>query len=108
MYPGACQSIKHARLYGVPMQKVPIYMAAGGPKSMRLAGEQGDGLITDGERVLNPELRKAFAEGAHAAGKDSNQIPAPLGTARGDRCAVLAEHMVVVGGKDEAAKNAEL
>ena len=35
-----------AKLYSPPMRRVPIYLAAGGPKSAALAGEMADGVIT--------------------------------------------------------------
>lgn len=60
-----------AKLYSPPLGPVPIYMAAGGPKSATLAGEKAEGVITSVkdpadtiERVIKP-LREAAA----AAGK---------------------------------------
>lgn len=61
-----------ARLYSPPIQDhLPIYMAAGGPKSATLAGERADGVITSVkdpadtlERVVEP-LRRAAAEAGH-------------------------------------------
>ncbi len=85
-----------SRLYDVPRPPVPIYVAAGGPKSMALAGKIGDGLISDGSRATRPELRQAFEQGARAAGKDPASMP------------VLAEQMVVVGSKQEAERGAAL
>ena len=85
-----------ARLYTLPDQPVPLYIAASGPKSMKLAGAKGDGLITDTKRALQADLRKAFAEGATASGKDASAMP------------LLAEHMVVVGGENEARSSAQL
>ncbi|MGE5334821.1 MAG: TIGR03557 family F420-dependent LLM class oxidoreductase [Nitrososphaerota archaeon] len=85
-----------ARLYDLPDEPIPLYIAAGGPKSMKLAGAKGDGLITDGRRALQNDLRQAFAAGASAAGKDATMIP------------ILAEHMVVVGDQATADKYAQL
>lgn len=85
-----------ARLYELPAQPVPLYIAGSGPKSMKTAGAKGDGLITDTKRALQQELRQAFAEGAAAAGKDASAMP------------ILAEHMVVVGDENEARSSAEL
>lgn len=93
---GVYYQMEHARLYDTPAQPIPIYIAASGPKSMRLAGEHGDGLITDAERAVQPALRQAFEDGARAAGKDPNEMP------------ILAEHMVVVGNQQDAEKSAEL
>lgn len=57
-----------AKLYSPPFGDVPILMAAGGPKSARLAGEKAQGVITSVkdpaetvERVIEP-LQKAAAE----------------------------------------------
>lgn len=41
-----------AKLYSPPIARVPIYMAAGGPKSAQTAGEYADGVITS---VKNPD-----------------------------------------------------
>jgi TAT-translocated FGD2 family F420-dependent dehydrogenase len=88
--------IVEARLYDPPPAPVPIYVAAEGPKSMRLAGEHGDGLISDAVRVVMPEMREAFEAGARSAGKDPSTMP------------ILAEAFIVVGGdrqRDEALAN---
>lgn len=60
-----------ARLYSPPLGTVPIWMAAGGPKSATFAGERADGLITSvkdpsesKERVIGPYLDAASARGA--------------------------------------------
>jgi hypothetical protein len=37
----------NARLYDPPAKPIPLLLAANGPKAMRLAGQHGDGLITD-------------------------------------------------------------
>ena len=57
-----------AKLYSPPLRHVPIYMAAGGPKSATLAGEIAQGVITSVkdpaetiERVIEP-LRLAAAD----------------------------------------------
>ncbi|HEU5349067.1 MAG TPA: TIGR03557 family F420-dependent LLM class oxidoreductase [Ktedonobacterales bacterium] len=85
-----------ARLYDLPDQSIPLYIAAGGPKSMKMAGAKGDGLVTDARRALERELRQAFEEGASAAGKDAATMP------------ILAEHMVVVGNQQGAEESAQL
>ncbi|CAN5885073.1 F420-dependent hydroxymycolic acid dehydrogenase [soil metagenome] len=61
-----------AKLYSPPLQDhLPIYLAAGGPKSATLAGELADGVITSVkdpaetiERVVEP-LRTAATEAGH-------------------------------------------
>jgi alkanesulfonate monooxygenase SsuD/methylene tetrahydromethanopterin reductase-like flavin-dependent oxidoreductase (luciferase family) len=87
--------VDEARLYDVPKQPVPIYVMAGGPKSVRLAGKIGDGLISDSQRAIKSEMRRAFEEGAKAAGKNPAAMP------------ILAEHLVVVGDKKGAERGAE-
>lgn len=93
---GEFYHVENARIYDVPAQPVPIYMAAEGPQSMRKAGAHGDGLITDSKSAVDKELRRAFEEGAREAGKDPQQMP------------ILAEHFVVVGGKAEADESARM
>lgn len=62
---------KAAKLYSPPVSRVPILMAAGGPKSSRFAGERCDGLITSVkdpavslERAIEP-----FSEAGQSAGR---------------------------------------
>lgn len=86
----------NAKLYDAPPQQIPIYVAATGPKSMKLAGQYGDGLITDPERAKKPELRQAFEEGARTAGKDPSKMP------------VIVELFVTAGDEQEAKKYANL
>ncbi len=61
-----------ARLYSPPVSTVPIWMAAGGPKSAAFAGGHADGLITSVkspadtlERIIGP-FRAASAERPNA------------------------------------------
>jgi F420-dependent hydroxymycolic acid dehydrogenase len=90
-YEGTYYRTENARLYDVPEEAIPIYVAASGPKSARLAGEYGDGWIGGAPDLENQELQDAFREGAAASGKDPDTMP---------RIAVL---FVVVGGEEEAA-----
>lgn len=60
-----------ARLYSPPAHRVPIWMAAGGPKSAGFAGRHADGLITSVkepadsvERVIGPYRQAAADRGA--------------------------------------------
>lgn len=78
------------KLYDLPRVPVPLYMAASGEHSLRLAGEHGDGLITDAETAVDKEMRDLFEQGARAAGKSSDQLP------------VHAELFVYVGSKQAA------
>lgn len=61
---------------------------------MRLAGEHGDGLITDPNTWK--ESKSEWESGARAAGKDPSTMP------------VLVESFVVVGGEAEAQTAAKL
>ena len=64
-------TVEQAKLYTRPAQPIPIYVAAAGEQSMRLAGELGDGLITDPQTLLHkPELIAAYREAARQAGND--------------------------------------
>jgi F420-dependent hydroxymycolic acid dehydrogenase len=82
------------RLYDPPAQPIPLLTAANGQKSMRLAGQHGDGLITD---PLSWRQYKAdWQAGAHEAGKDPAEMP------------VLIEQFVVVGDAQDARRPAEL
>jgi len=84
-FDGKYYKVKNAKLYDRPKEPIPIYIAAWGPKSMGLAGEYGDGLISDAKTVLDPEKRALWAAGAKKAGKDSTKMP------------ILAELFVHVG-----------
>lgn len=60
-----------AKLYSPPVGPLPIWMAAGGPKSAEFAGRHAEGLITSVkdpqatlERVINPYREAAAARGA--------------------------------------------
>ncbi len=60
-----------ARLYSPPLGKLPIWMAAGGPKSARFAGDVADGLITSVKdpaetlsKVIEPYRSAAATRGA--------------------------------------------
>jgi TAT-translocated FGD2 family F420-dependent dehydrogenase len=83
-----------ARLYDPPPEPIPILTAANGEKSMRLAGEHSDGLITDPKTWK--EFRGEWEAGAKAAGKDPAAMP------------VIAETFVVVGDDRDAEDAAAL
>ena len=69
-FKGDYYEVGPAKLYDLPDQPVPLYLAAEGPKAMHNAGRYGDGLISNGETIVQPEMRKSFEEGAREAGKD--------------------------------------
>ena len=82
-----------AKLYDPPPQPIPLLTAANGRKSMRLAGQYGDGLITD-PRTWK-QYKSEWEGGARDAGKNPADMP------------VLVEQFVVVGDKNEAQQAAE-
>jgi TAT-translocated FGD2 family F420-dependent dehydrogenase len=94
-FSGKYYQVKDARLYDPPPQPIPIYIAATGPKSMRLAGQYGDGLITDNIDYYKKN-KAEFEAGALAAGKDPASLP------------VVVSTTVVVGNEQEALPGAEL
>jgi alkanesulfonate monooxygenase SsuD/methylene tetrahydromethanopterin reductase-like flavin-dependent oxidoreductase (luciferase family) len=85
------------RIFDKAPLPVPIYVAASGPRSARLAGREADGWITDpGTARRRPDVRDAFAEGAREAGRDSNSL------------ARIVELWLVAGERDEALESAAL
>ncbi|MBD0292222.1 MAG: TIGR03557 family F420-dependent LLM class oxidoreductase [Jiangellaceae bacterium] len=79
-----------ARLYSPPLGKLPIWMAAGGPKSATFAGRHADGLITsvkDSATAVQNVIRP-YREAA---------------AARGVATTVLATRWVVLARDDEEA-----
>jgi G6PDH family F420-dependent oxidoreductase len=72
-YEGDYYTTDRARLYSPPVARVPIFMAAGGPKSAALAAEMAEGIITSVkvpsetfERVIAPARAAAEASGRPA------------------------------------------
>jgi coenzyme F420-dependent glucose-6-phosphate dehydrogenase len=69
-FEGTYYRTDRARLYSPPIGAVPIWMAAGGPKSAALAATKADGIITSVkvpadtiERVIDPARSAAAAAG---------------------------------------------
>ena len=84
----------NAKLYDAPTEPIPLLLAANGPKAMRLAGQHGDGLVTD---PLTWKLyQDEWRSGARAAGKNTATMP------------VLVEQFVVVGEQGDAEVAARL
>ncbi len=84
---GRYYTVSRAKLYSPPVSDVPIWMAAGGPKSAAFAGTHGGGLITSVkvptetmDRVIEP-----FRQSMDARGKENAHIMAT-------RWLVYAEH----------------
>ena len=84
----------NAKLEDAPRKPIPLITAANGKKSMRLAGQHGDGLISDPKSWK--QWKSEWEAGARGAGKNPSTMP------------VIIEHYVVVGDKAEAEKAAEL
>lgn len=64
-YEGQYYQLKDASIYDRPEQRVPIYIAAGGPVVARFAGQQGDGFICTsgkGMDLYTEQLLPAVAE----------------------------------------------
>lgn len=94
-FSGKYYQVKQARLYDPPPQPIPIYIAATGPKSFRLAGQYGDGLITDNPDYVK-KYKSYFEQGAQAAGKNPATLP------------IISSTTVVVGSVSDALPGAEL
>lgn len=84
------------KIYDIPPAPPPIYVAAAGPKSAKLAGQYGDGWITQARSLKEVNLTSAFTAGAQAAGRD----PAGMGK--------RVEMFAVVGDQSEASRGAGL
>lgn len=70
---GRYVSLDDVALDWPPAQPVPVPVAATGPKSLRLAGEIGDGVVLEGSVGLAglPAVLERIAEGRAAAGHDA-------------------------------------
>jgi coenzyme F420-dependent glucose-6-phosphate dehydrogenase len=75
-YRGKYYKMNKVRMWTLPEQPVPIYIAATGPQTLKWAGKHCDGLITPG--AAPDKLRRIiedFASGAREAGKDPAKMP---------------------------------
>ncbi len=79
-----------AKLYSPPLGRVPVWMAAGGPKSATFAGQRADGLITSVKNVADAQERVVgpYREATRARGRE------PV---------VMATRWCVLAGDDEEA-----
>jgi TAT-translocated FGD2 family F420-dependent dehydrogenase len=84
------------KLYDLPARPPPIFVAASGPKSAALAGQYGDGWITQPDAVRDPKLFTAFGEGAQRSGRDGAALEKRV------------EMFAVVGDRDEIDHAAQL
>ena len=69
-------TMERVRLWTLPEQPVPIYVATAGPVTAKWTGQYCDGLITPG--ASHEKLRmliEKFEEGARASGRDPSKMP---------------------------------
>lgn len=86
----------NGRLYDPPSSPIPVYIAAGGLNSARIAGRYGEGLIAGaGDFKNDPGLKTAWEEGVRAKGGNPRKE------------SIVVEHWVVVGGEREARAAAQ-
>lgn len=85
-YDGEFYRTDRAKLYSPPLEVVPIYLAAGGPKSATLAGTKADGVITS---VKDPaDTFERVIEPAKAAAREAGR---PVPTVLASRWSVRAK-----------------
>ena len=72
-------TLESARLYTIPEEPIPIYVATAGPVNAKRTGRYADGIITVGaadEKIA--KLWEKFREGAEAEGKDASAMRTQL------------------------------
>ncbi|MDA4130687.1 MAG: TIGR03557 family F420-dependent LLM class oxidoreductase [Thaumarchaeota archaeon] len=82
-FKGEHYQLKEANLFTKPLQRIPLYVSALGPKAARIAGRLGEGLITLNlpEERIRQTVLPAFEEGIqirgreHGLGLDSSSKP---------------------------------
>ncbi|MFQ5948277.1 MAG: LLM class flavin-dependent oxidoreductase, partial [Acidimicrobiia bacterium] len=78
-YQGTYYQTDRAKLYSPPVGRVPIWMAAGGPKSAGLAAELADGIITS-VKVPADTIEKVITPARTAAAKAGRSDPRIIAT----------------------------
>jgi|SRR5215212_3400353 coenzyme F420-dependent glucose-6-phosphate dehydrogenase len=75
-FKGKYYELKDSKLYTKPKTPIPLYIAGLGPQSARLAGEQGDGFVTNELNVdkIKNKIFPALKEGTNAVGKDYDSV----------------------------------
>ena len=68
--------VKDSNLYTKPQKPIPLYIAAMGSQTAKLAGEQGDGFVTNETNVesIRSKLLPALREGAKKSGRDFDTL----------------------------------
>jgi coenzyme F420-dependent glucose-6-phosphate dehydrogenase len=75
-FKGKFYELKNSKLYTKPKVPIPLYIAGLGSQSARLAGEEGDGFVTNelsADKIKN-KLFPALKDGATAARKDYDSL----------------------------------
>lgn len=84
------------KVYDLPDAPPPIFIAAGGPKSAAMAGQYGDGWITEVEGIKDHRLTAAFNDGVARSARDPATVEKRV------------EMFAVVGHRDEVDSAARL
>lgn len=93
---GSYYTMEATRLWTMPEQAPPIYVATGGPITARRAGRHADGLITVGAPLDKiSHLFHRFATGARESGRDPQDMPR-----------LLQLHLSWASSDEEAMRNA--
>lgn len=74
---GPYYQMRKARLWTLPREPLPIYIATSAVGSARFAGRYGDGMMTVGGQGLElySQILHSFEQGAREAGKDPSRMP---------------------------------
>jgi coenzyme F420-dependent glucose-6-phosphate dehydrogenase len=75
-FEGKYYQVKDSNLYTKPLQPIPIYIAALGPQSASLAGQEAEGFVTNelNPEVIESKLLPAFRDGARKAARDPQTL----------------------------------
>lgn len=73
-YKGEYFSIRDAKLYTPPVSDIPIYMAAAGPESTKVAAKYSDGLITYLNLEQSNKILSLFDQTARRQGRDTSKL----------------------------------
>ncbi|MCX6648378.1 MAG: TIGR03557 family F420-dependent LLM class oxidoreductase [Candidatus Bathyarchaeota archaeon] len=74
-YEGRHFRLNQARLYTKPRHKIPLYVAASGPKAVKMAGRLGDGLLTNSDEKRLPKIISQFEEAVKESGRNPGDMP---------------------------------
>ena len=74
-YDGKYFRLSQARLYTKPRGTIPLYFAASGPKAIKVAGQLGDGLLTNSDEKNLPKIIRLFEEAVKKSGRNPEDVP---------------------------------